>query len=329
MNDQASARKDELLKSVLKTLSVLECFSTRDRKLSTSEIARRTGLPRGTAHRVLITLREAGLLEQEQDTYRLGVKLFELGTVVLANMDLHREAQSFVEALTKVTGETVHLCVFNGQQTTLIKLGQPSRDRTTNTVVVMETSPAHCTATGKAALAFQPDSVIARVIGLGLRSYTPQTIVHAPLLLKELEEIRQQGYAVDEEEYSLGTRCVAAPIRNASGRVFASISVSGPIRRMTKAKMASTTRLVIQYAEGISAQLGYRPKQTRAKVARKRPKDEQSAAESSAKGNAEGYTASYSSDASRAKVAKPGSTRPRRLPTSGQARPSRGGVGAA
>lgn len=73
--------------------------------------------------------------------YRLGVKLFELGTVVLANMDLHREAQSFVEALTTVTGEAVPLCVFNGLQTTLIRRGQPARERA-NTVVVMEASRA-------------------------------------------------------------------------------------------------------------------------------------------------------------------------------------------
>lgn len=271
MNNPVPVRDDELLKSVMKALSVLECFSTRDRKLSTSEIARRTGLPRGTAHRVVTTLREAGLLEQEQDTYRLGLKRFEFGTVVLANMDLHREAQGFVEALTKMTGEAIHLCVFDGRQTTLIKRGQPAREHT-NTVVIMEASPVHCTATGKAALAFQSHNVSARIIALGLRSYTPRTIVDRAQLLKELEDVRHRGYAVDDEEYSQGIRCVGTPIRNASDRVFASISVSGPTRRMTQAKMASASRLVVQYAAAISAQLGYRPKQSRAGAPRRKPK---------------------------------------------------------
>lgn len=260
-NGTPSAAGDALLKSVLKALAALECFSVRERKLSTSEIARRTGLPRGTAHRVLTTLRQAGLLEQERDKYRLGLKLFELGNVVLANMDLQREAKSFVEALTKVTGEAVHLCVFDGRQTTLVSRVESSRERT-NRVVVVEASPAHCTSTGKAALAFQPEGVVARVIALGLRAYTPRTITDETLLWRELEEIRQRGYAIDDEEYSLGVRCVGAPIRNVSGRVFASISVSGPARRMTKAKVASTSRLVVQYADGISAQLGFRPERT-------------------------------------------------------------------
>jgi hypothetical protein len=109
------------------------------------------------------------------------------------------------------------------------------------------------------------------IIALGLRSYTPRTIVDPRLLWKELENIRQRGYAIDDEEYSPGIRCVGAPIRNASGRVFASISVSGPTRRMTKAKMASASRLVVQYADAISAQLGYRPKQARAGAARTTP----------------------------------------------------------
>jgi DNA-binding IclR family transcriptional regulator len=257
--EQTLETSNTLLKSVLKALAALECFSVRDRKLSASEIARRTGLPRGTTHRILTTLREAGLLEQERDKYRLGLKLFELGNVFLANMDLQREAQSFVEALTKVTGETVHLCVFDGRQTTLIRRSEPSRERT-NRIVVVETSPAHCTATGKAALAFQPESVVTRVMRLGLRGYTARTITDQTLLGQELEKIRHRGYAVDDEEYCVGMRCVGAPIRNSSGRVFASISVSAPVRRLTEARVASTGRLVAQYAEGISAQLGHAPK---------------------------------------------------------------------
>ena len=249
---------DTLLKSVLKALSALDCFSTRERKLTATEIARRTGMPRGTAHRVVTTLREAGLLEQEHDKFRLGIKLFELGNVFLANMDLQREAKSFVEALTELTGEVVHLCVFDGRQTTVVRRAEPTRERT-NRIMVLEASPAYCTSTGKAALAFQPRGVVSRVIAFGLRAFTARTIVEPALLLRELEAIRHRGYAIDDEEYSLGIRCVGAPIRNVSGQVFASISVSGPSRRMTRARIASNARLVVQYADGISAQLGYRP----------------------------------------------------------------------
>lgn len=258
----AKESDDTLLKTVLKAVAVLDCFSTLDRKLSSAEIAKRMKIPRATAHRLMITLREVGFVEQERerDQYRLGLRLFELGNVVLANMDLHREAKSFVEALTAVSGEAVHLCVFDGTQTTLINRTEASLERT-NTVVVMEASPAHCTATGKAALAFQPEQVLERVIRLGLAPFTPQTITSPEKLREELALIRERGYSIDDEELSPGIRCVGAPIRNLSGRVFASISVSGPSRRITKAKTKSLGNLVTHYADAISARLGYRAPQ--------------------------------------------------------------------
>lgn len=250
---------DALLKSVMKALAVMECFSPIDRQLSVGEIARRTGMPRGTVHRIALTLRTAGLMEQEceRDKYRLGIKLFELGTVVLNSMDLYREARSFIEALTSVSGEIVYLCVFDGMRATIIKRTEPDRDRT-NTIVTMEASPAHCTASGKAVLAFQPDSVITRVLAMGLNRYTPRTIVDPKALLAELVGVRKKGYAIDDEELAPGIRCVGAPIRNASARVFASLSISGPTHRLTRAKIAAMAELAMHYAEAISAQLGYR-----------------------------------------------------------------------
>jgi DNA-binding IclR family transcriptional regulator len=123
----------------------------------------------------------------------------------------------------------------------------------------MEASPAYCTAAGKAALAWQPDSVLNRLIRLGLPAYTPQTITDPAALRAELAAIRKRGYAVDDEELSPGIRCIGAPIRNMAGRVFASISVSGPARRLTRAKNQAMARLVIHHADAISARLGYRP----------------------------------------------------------------------
>jgi len=185
-------------------------------------------------------------------------KLLADGNTVLANMELHREAKTFVEALTKVSGEAVHLCVFDGVQSTLIKRTEPTREHT-NTIVVMEASPAHCTSTGKAALAFQSDAVVDRVIGLGLKFYTEYTIVDGAALKAELSAIRKRGYSIDAGELTLGIRCVGAPIRNLSGRVFASISVSGAARRFPENKIPEIGQMVRQYADAISVQLGYRP----------------------------------------------------------------------
>ncbi len=205
-------------------------------------------------------MRELGLIEQERqrDLYRLGMKLFEVGTTVLANMELHREAKSSVEALTRVSGETVHLAVFDGRNSTVINRTDPEGSRV-NTLFVLESSPAHATSTGKVALAFQSDAAIERFIAEGLRRISPHTITDAKILIEELNVIRKQGFAVDNEELTPGTKCVGAPIRNASGRVFAGLSVSGPTRRFTAERIEAFADLVRHYADAISMQLGYRP----------------------------------------------------------------------
>jgi len=248
------------LKSIVKMVAILDCFSRIERQLSVAEIARKTQIPRGTAHRIIRTMKDLGLLEQERqrDQYQLGMKLFELGTTVLANMDLQREAKSSVEALTRVTGETVHLSVFDGMNSTVINRTDPEGSRV-NTLFVLESSPAHATSSGKAALAFQPDTVIRKFISLGLRRIAPNTITDPKLLVEELQKVRQRGYAVDDEELNPGTRCVGAPIFNASGRVFAALSVSGTTSRFTPERIETFSRLVMHYAGQISEQLGYRP----------------------------------------------------------------------
>jgi len=252
----------ENLKSIVKMMAILEAFSLLERRLSVVEIARKTNLPRGTAHRIIRTMRELGLLEQDRqrDQYRLGMKLFELGTTVLNSMDLHREAKSSVESLTRVSGEIVHLSVFDGANSTVINRADPDGQRV-NTVFVLESSPAHATSSGKAALAFQSDAAIEKFLSLGLRPVAPNTVTDPDRLREELLLIRQRGYAVDNEELTPGTRCVGAPIRNVSGRVFAALSVSGPVRRFTPERIEAFAELVKLYAGAISAQLGYRPEE--------------------------------------------------------------------
>jgi DNA-binding IclR family transcriptional regulator len=248
------------LKSLVKMMAILDCFSTVERKLSAAEIAGRTGIPRGTVHRIMRTMRELGLVSQERDRdqYRLGMKLFELGTTVLANMDLHREASAAVEALTRATGETVHLSVFDGKSSTVINRTDPDGARV-NTLFVLESSPAHATASGKVALAFQPAAAIDRFIARGLPRIAPNTITDPARLRAEFAQIRGRGYAVDNEELSPNTRCVGAPIRNSAGAVFAAISVSGSARRFTPERIAAYADLVRHHAQAISLQLGYRP----------------------------------------------------------------------
>ncbi|MBW7969896.1 IclR family transcriptional regulator [Bradyrhizobium sp. BR 10289] len=248
------------VKSLFKMLEVLEAFSSTDPELSVVEIARRTGLPRTTVHRIVDSLRSVGFLEQEasRDRYRLGIKLFELGGSALTNLPLYREAPPFVDTLAKLSGEDVHLCIFDGAQMVFVnRRNQIARPH--NTVITMEASPCHSTGVGKAALAFQSEAVIERVIRAGLARFTPNTIVEPKRLKAELAAIRTRGYSIDDCEHEPELRCVGAPIRNSTGRVFAAISVSGPTRRVTPERVPELARAVMTHAELLSIRLGYQP----------------------------------------------------------------------
>ncbi|MDR6953244.1 DNA-binding IclR family transcriptional regulator [Ancylobacter sp. 3268] len=248
------------VKSAGKLLAVLECFSSVDKRLSVGEIARRTDLPRSTAHRLILALKEIGFLEQDRsrDEYRLGIKLFELGSIVLNNMDLHREARPFVDALTVATREAAHLCVFDGLRMVFVERSSGGRSGENNATITMESSPCHCTGVGKASLAFQPPAVIDRVIGLGLSAYTRNTITDPDRLRAELEQIRERGYAIDRGEIEIDRNCVAAPIRDSTGKVFAALSCTGPASRMTAERLAEIAPLVVNHADSISWRLGWR-----------------------------------------------------------------------
>ncbi|MBV9969211.1 MAG: IclR family transcriptional regulator [Xanthobacteraceae bacterium] len=261
MTDVDNSRQS--VKSHFKMLEVLEAFSAAEPELSVVEIARRTGMPRTTVHRIVDSLRSVGFLEQDasRDRYRLGLKLFELGGTALTNLPLYREAPPFVDTLAKLSGEDVHLCIFDGAQMVFVNRRSQIAARPHNTVITMEASPCHSTSVGKAALAFQSEVVIDRVIRAGLPRFTPQTIVEPNELRSELAAIRTRGYSIDDCEHEGELRCVGAPIRNSAGRVFAAISASGPARRVTMQRVPELARMVMTHAELLSIRLGYQPGQ--------------------------------------------------------------------
>jgi DNA-binding IclR family transcriptional regulator len=254
---QTAARSEEGLKSLVKVVRVLDAFSRTARALSLAEICRRTGYPRSTTHRLLSSMREAGLLDQDRnrDRYRLGLKLYELGNTVLANMDLHREARPYVEALGRLTGQVVHLAVFDGRHAVVIGKSESQIDATSG--AFLESAPAHCTSVGKAILAFQPDAILDTFLAEGLARFTDTTITDPALLRRELEMTRNRGYSIDQAEHQPGLNCVGAPIRDLSGRVFAAVSVSGPAWKTPLSEVGRVAKIVIHHADAISRTLGH------------------------------------------------------------------------
>jgi DNA-binding IclR family transcriptional regulator len=247
---------DDNLKSLVKVMRVLDCFSTINRSLSLTELCAATGYPRSTTHRLVSSMRDVGLLDQERqrDRYRLGLKLFELGNVVLANMDLHREARRHVEALSQISGQVVHLALFDGRQAIVIHRATATPEGGTP-LTLIEAAPVHCTSVGKAVLAFQPPEVVDGVIDAGLKRFTDKTITNGKKLRAELAQIKKRGYAVDDGEHQPGLRCIGAPIHDSAGRVIAGISISGPAWKIPVTEIESLSKIVIHHAAQISANL--------------------------------------------------------------------------
>ena len=250
------ARSDESLKSLTKVARVLDCFTSKQRSLTLAEICARTGYPRSTTHRLLAAMREVGFVEQdrERDSYRLGLRLFELGSIALANLELHREGRAIVEALHRLTNRAVHLAVFDGLRAVVIQ--RTEADPTLSNTMV-ENSPAYCTSVGKAILAYQPAEVVQRVIDAGLERFTETTITDPAELERELETTRQRGFAIDNGEHQPGLRCIGAPIRNQTGAIFAGISVSAPSWQLPMTEVYELNKVVIYHANLISQRLGY------------------------------------------------------------------------
>lgn len=265
-NLELDAGSRSSIKSLTKVLQVLECFSHRDANLTPAEIAARTGLPRATTHRLVSSLRDIGLLEQNgrRDTYKLGMKLFQLGSLVLANLDLDKHARPHATRLQRITGEAIHLCVFDGFQMAFVERQEMSS--AANTVITrIESAPVYCTGVGKAFLAFQDEATIAKIIGDGLAERTPCTLTDPATLREDLRLTRERGYAIDNEENELHIRCVAAPIRDSNGRVIAAISVSGPEERMPPTRIEGLAPMVRETADAISAELGWNPRRATTK----------------------------------------------------------------
>lgn len=246
------------IQSFRRMMEVLQCFSTAARRLTLAQIAAATGLPRPTVHRILGALKEIGFIEQDVKGggYMLGIGLYELGSLSLTNMDLHREAQPFVDRLARHSGALVHLGVFNGHSVVVIEredFEEPRKSLASH----VEIAPIHCTGVGKAVGAHLPKELVAKIAAGGLRAYTSHTTTSLAALERDYAKVRKRGYALDNEELQLFVRCVAAPIRNTTGKVFAAISVSGPPQRMTAERQLQLSSVVIDTAVEISRHLGY------------------------------------------------------------------------
>lgn len=252
--------KGRAIQSVVRAASIMEHLSGHKGGDGLSNISRELGLSKSTIHSLITTLEKLGYVQQDQvnGKYALGLKLFELGQVVHANMDLRTIAMPHLYSLAAKYQETGHLAVLSkGEVVYIDKVDSPRSIRIISQVGGR--NPAHCTGVGKVLLAGLPEEEQARMIGdRKLGRFTANTITDPDKLKLHLEQVRQNGYAQDQEEIEIGLSCVAAPIKNHRGAAIAAISVSGPSSRIANGSIDDLIVDVIDTARLISGQLGYK-----------------------------------------------------------------------
>lgn len=242
-----------------RALAALGTLANSARDCSLAELCVALGLHKSTVHRIMMVLERQRIVVKNEDTgrYRLGLRLFELGSRAMDGLDLRGRARPYLNRLQDAFGETVFFCILDEGQVFYVEKVESQRSVRT-ACTVGSRAPAYCTAVGKAMLAELPDAEVNRIVRRwGMKPITANTIATPAALKAELKAIRARGYAVDDEEKEEGLRCVGAAVHAHSGRLVAAMSVSGPAFRMTRERVPEIGRTLMQAANDLSAELGY------------------------------------------------------------------------
>jgi IclR family transcriptional regulator, KDG regulon repressor len=239
-------------------LKLLNLFSKAQGRLTATQVAKLSGLPISTVHRFLANLVSTGFLNCSVDGgYHLGIACVSLGRSALGHLDIRRLSFPYLEELNQKTRETVHLTVRHELSAVYVeKLDSPEPLRIHSHIGAA--FPLYCTGVGKVMLAYMPPEAQAAVLAQSdMRRYTQNTISNVRDLQTHLLRVRRNGYACDLEEHELHVRCVAAPIWDNTGAVNASLSITGPVVRMSMSRLRQLAPLVQQAGLGISRELGF------------------------------------------------------------------------
>ncbi len=247
------------VRAVERALQILGCFDDENPERGVSEIAQAVGLHKATTHRIVTTLLNYGYLERTDDDqrYRLGLRLASLGFKVMRRMDLRREALPYMNQLVEQWDETCDLSIFDRGQVFYVEVLRGSHALTIAAAVGLRL-PAHCTASGKLFLAHLPAEELEDFLSKPIHAYTGNTITSPDVLRQQLKTIRQQGYGFDNEELEAGIRAIAAPIQNNRGDIIAAMSIPGPSNRMTDDRIPQITASLIETAQAISRRMGWK-----------------------------------------------------------------------
>jgi DNA-binding IclR family transcriptional regulator len=245
------------VRSVDRAAALLLALGDSQGEAGVTELARRLGLHKSTASRLLATLQRRGLVEQDDESgkYRLGLVVIRLAERAERTLDLRAIALPALETLAKSARETVSLVVMEGESAlTVAQVDGPNLvavgDRTGRS------TPLHCLASGKVLMAALAEREVLRISRRGIARYTDRTIVDLEPLLEELARVRRRGYATAVGEFEVGLNAVAAPVVDARGAVVAGVDIWGPAFRVTPLRVPELAGLVREAAAAISLRLG-------------------------------------------------------------------------
>ncbi len=242
-----------------RAVSILNAIAARQDDLSVADLCSQLKLHKSTVHRLIMVLEGHRLVTRnpENGRYRLGLKLFELGSKAIGSLDLRERSRPHLTRLLQETRETVHLCILDLGDVVYLEKMEPERSmRTASRVGVRHA--AYCTAVGKAMMAELPERELDALLDqIELKPITSRTITSPNVFRAELKRIRSRGYALDDEEIEEGLRCVGAAVRDHSGRAIAAVSMSGPSFRMTDAQIPKLAESVCRAAMALSIELGF------------------------------------------------------------------------
>jgi DNA-binding IclR family transcriptional regulator len=253
----ALVRRSPSIQSVDRAISVMEYLSRRGWS-GVTEVSRELEIHKSTAYRLLTTLRDRGLVEQDAATekYRLGFGLVLLARAVRADLDILRCARPVCERLSESTGETVTIAVLEGDDAVVIHQSVSRASALSVDWTGLHT-PLHATAAGKIFLAYMPEDQLLRVLEGPLERFTENTIIDPASLKYHSGKIRDEGYGYTVEELETGLNAVGAPIRDADGAVVGAVSVSGPTFRLRPDALPDIGKLSRRTAAEISRCLGF------------------------------------------------------------------------
>jgi DNA-binding IclR family transcriptional regulator len=242
-------------------MKILELLAQSQRGLTLSDISRKLGIPKSSAHVLIKTLEVMGYLKSSKinGRYCFGLKLVSLSNMALENLDLREQARPFLQHLMLRTGLTVHLAILEGAEAVIIeKIEAPGMLRLATWVG--RRLDANSSGVGKALLAFAAEgSDDQRFTGRPMARHNKNTISSPERLARELKKVREQGYAFEDEEGEIGFRCIGVPLYDSANRAIAAISVAGTTSQISNERVTKLISVVKAAALQISAHLGCDP----------------------------------------------------------------------